>query len=534
MTVPNSSSFNAGLLSRDGQSEKFEIRLRCADGGYRWVSVETNPIRDASGRLVEIEGILVDVTEHKEAEATIAVLARTDALTGLANRRTFLERLDQAFAATRRGASAFAVLSLDLDHFKEINDTLGHPAGDLLLCAIAEHLKNIVRQTDMVARFGGDEFMVLQTDMGEPAAAGALAEKIRKSIAIPVVLAGNALHTTASIGISISSPEIDSAETMIAQADVALYRAKDEGRDRYRFHSDEMNAEVRERLAMTEDLRTAVTNEELELDYQPMVELSTGRVLGMEALVRWNRPDYGRLMPASFLPTAERTGTILQLGRWVLRQACGQMQAWRSAGITPPVMTVNLSLGQMKAGDGLVQDVTAILSEFGVAPASLEFDVTEATLAGLTPAQSGVLEKLRDLGIHIALDDFGSMVSSLNCLRKHRLDHVKISLPCVQDATTDRRSAATISAIVGLARALDIGVIAEGVETSDQRALLMSIAPCMAAQGFFFSKPLTVQDATEVLRRRIIAGPNPAEIGAVAACAPDRLVGKRRENPPRG
>ena len=344
------------------------------------------------------------------------------------------------------------MLSLDLDHFKEINDTLGHPAGDLLLCAISERLKNILRKTDTVARFGGDEFMVLETNIAEPTAAGALAEKIRRSIAVPVVLGDNTVQTTASIGISISSPEIDSAEAMIAQADVALYRAKDEGRDRYRFHSDELNAEVSARIAIAEDLRKGLLNGELELDYQPMVELATGRVFGMEALVRWNRPGHGRLAPGSFLPIAERTGMIIQLGGWVLRQACRQMRSWRSAGITPPAMTVNLSLAQLKTGDGLVRDVTAVLSEFGVPPANIEFDVTESMLAGLSPAQSTVLEKLHDLGVKIALDDFGSEPSSLNYLRNHHVDHLKICYPFVQSATADARAASTIRAIVGLAK----------------------------------------------------------------------------------
>ena len=495
----------------DGKSpeDNLEFRLRTADGAYRWMEDHHNLIRDSSGKLIEVEGILVDLTEHKEAEATIALLARTDALTGLANRRTFMERLDQAFAATRRGGNPFAVLSLDLDRFKEVNDTLGHPGGDLLLRAVSERLRNAVRETDTVARFGGDEFMILQTDVTEAAAAGALGEKIRSIIAQPFVLGSNSVQVTASIGIVTFSGDIGSAEAVIDQADVALYRAKEEGRDRYRFHSDEMTTEVRERIAMTEDLRKALVGHELELDYQPLVELASGRVFGMEALVRWNRPLHGRLEPDTFLPIAERTGMIVQLGHWVLRQACRQMKAWHVAGIALPTMTINLSLAQLKTGDALVEDVTATLAEFGVAPSRVEFDVMEAMLAGITAAQSSVLERLHELGVKIALDDFGSELSSLNYLRKYHVDHLKICRPFVQTATTDVRSASTIRAIVRLADDLKIGVIAEGVETPEQRKLLMSLSAQTSAQGFLFSRPLTAEGATEVLQRKIIGPPPP-------------------------
>ena len=285
------------------QAGTVEFRFKTLNGDYRWIESRYNPIRDPSGRLTEIEGVLVDITERKKGEETIAALARTDGLTGLANRRTFLERLDQAVAATKRGARQFAVLSLDLDHFKEVNDTLGHPTGDLLLEAIAERLRKVVRETDLVARFGGDEFMILQADVDDPAAAGALAEKMRATVAVPLLIEGNTLQVTASIGIAAFSGEIGDGPGMIVQADVALYRAKEEGRDRYRFHSDAMNTDVRDRMAMVEDMHGALTRHEFELHYQPLVELDSGRIVGMEALVRWNHPRRGRLLPGlSFQP----------------------------------------------------------------------------------------------------------------------------------------------------------------------------------------------------------------------------------------
>lgn len=491
--------------SENAEPGTVEFRFKAADGDYRWIESRYNPIRDSSGAVIEIEGILVDITERKNGEETIAALARTDALTNLANRRTFLERLDQLVATTKRGASPFAVLSLDLDHFKEINDTLGHPTGDLLLQAVGERLRKLVRETDLVARFGGDEFMLLQSDVDDPAAAGALAEKIRAVIAAPVQINGNSLRVTASIGIATFSPEIGDAEALIEQADVALYRAKEEGRDRYRFHSDEMNADVRERMVLVEELREGLTRREFELDYQPLVELASGRIVGMEALVRWKHPRRGRLLPAAFLPAAERAGLMPALGRWVFEEACRQLHDWRAAGIAVPPMTINLSASQLKVGDQLVREVSEILAHYAIAPECIELDIRETSLPGMNPSQASTLEDLRGLGLRIAIDDFGSELSSLGYVRKYRAAHLKIGRSIVGMAASDASSAATVRAIADFAGDLGIGVIVEGVETKDQQATLMALAPRTSAQGFLFSRPLSGAAAIEVLRRKVIA-----------------------------
>lgn len=488
-------------LAKNAQEATVEFRFRTGTGAYRWVENRFTPVRDSAGRLVEIEGIIVDITERKAAAEKIELLARTDPLTGLANRATFNERLGYAFSAAKRGGSTFAVLYLDLDHFKDINDTLGHPAGDQLLKTVAERFKNNVRESDLVARLGGDEFAVLQTDIADASVAGVLAAKIQGLLAAPITLGASELHITTSIGISLYGPEVENAEAMLAQADLALYRAKEEGRNRYSFHSGDLDEEVRERVTLAEELRTAIDKDQFELYYQPQVELVSGRIIGMEALVRWNHPTRGILMPGLFLPIAEKTGSILALGRWVTDHACHQLKLWRDAGMALPVVAVNLSLAQIKSGEELFRDIGEILKKWGLAPGDLELDVTESMLAQATWAQNNILERLHRLGVRIALDDFGGEYSSLEYVRKYQVSHLKIAKPLVDRAAQEPDRAATIRAIVGLARDLGIDVIAEGVETENQRALLISMGSNAEAQGFYFSEPVPAERTLDLLRQ---------------------------------
>ena len=349
-----------------------------------------------------------DITERKRNEREMARLARTDPLTGLANRTTFLDRLGLALAVARRGDTPFAVLYVDLDNFKEVNDSLGHSAGDMLLKTTAQRMAGAVRETDLVARLGGDEFAVLQTDVGDPSTAGTLAAKLRAVLADPFKVEGNILRVTASIGIALYAPEVASAEAILGQADRALYRAKEEGRDRYRFHSRELDAIVHARVSLAEELRTGMGRDELELYYQPQVTVATGRIVGVEALVRWNHPRLGQLKPSDFLPAAERTGVIVQLGAWVLNRACRQFREWRDQGLEPPLIAVNLSGAQLKLGLDFCRYVQAILDKWGLSPSDLEFDVPEAVLAEAYGANPDVLQKLRDMGVRLAIDDFGA------------------------------------------------------------------------------------------------------------------------------
>jgi diguanylate cyclase (GGDEF)-like protein/PAS domain S-box-containing protein len=495
----------ARVLEKDAQGASIEFRLRTGDGSLRSVENRYIPVRDKDGRLIEVEGIVIDITERKAAEEKIALLARTDGLTGLANRATFMERLGQSFAAAQRGATPFAILYLDLDKFKPVNDTFGHAVGDLLLQEVAQRLRNCTRQSDLVARLGGDEFVVLQGEVSEPANAGVLAEKIQAALALPYLLSGNDVRISVSIGICPYVPSNTDAEAMLVQADLALYRSKDEGRNQYHFHSDDLDHEVLDRVTLAEDLKKAIERDELELEYQPQVEVSSRVIVGMEALVRWNHPTRGLLGPGVFIPIAEKTGTIVALGQWVLDRACRQLRLWRDEGLVLPVIAVNLSLHQLKTGQRLVRDVTETIAKWGLAPCDLEFDVTEATLAQLRWTQNDVLPQLRNLGVKIAIDDFGSEYSSFDYVRAYGVNHLKIAQSFVNRSTQDAESAATIRAIVNFAKDIGIEVIAQGVETEQQRALLSSASATSQAQGFHFSKAVAATRAGELLRQGRIA-----------------------------
>jgi diguanylate cyclase (GGDEF)-like protein/PAS domain S-box-containing protein len=491
----------ARLLDKNAEGASIEFRLRAADGALRWVENRYIPVRDKEKRIIEVEGIVIDITERKAAEEKITLLARTDSLTGLANRSTFNERLCQCHAAARRGALAFAILYLDLDKFKPVNDTFGHPVGDLLLQQVAKRLRDCTRESDLVARLGGDEFAILQGEIKEPANAGTLAAKIQILLAVPFCINGNEINISVSIGISLYVPGNSGADAMLVQADLALYRSKDKGRNQYHFHSDDLDQEVLDRVALAGEIKNAIDQGEFELQYQPQVELSSQNIVGMEALVRWNHSTRGLLAPAVFISIAEKSGAIIALGHWVLNQACRQMSIWRESGLTLPVIAINLSLFQLKNGRELVRDVMETIGRWGLTPSDLEFDVTEATLAQLTWTKNEVLPQLRELGVKIAIDDFGSEYSSFDYVRAYRVNHLKIAQSFINRSTTDPESAATIRAIVNFAHDIGIGVIAQGVETAQQRDLLTSTDPMTQAQGFHFSKPVTADRAGELLRQ---------------------------------
>ena len=318
--------------------------------------------------MVAVEGILTDITERKLAAEKIATLARTDALTGLPNRAAFLERLNLEFARAKRGGTQFAVHYLDLDHFKDVNDTLGHPVGDKLLCAVAERLTSCVRETDMVARFGGDEFAVLQDDIEDTANVETLAAKIGEVVAALYAIDGNQVHTTASIGIVPYGSDVTGVDAMMMKADLALYRAKNDGRNQFRFHVAELDEQTRERMIIGEELRYAIKRDEFELYYQPQVELKSGSIVGLEALIRWNHPKRGLLLPGVFIPIAETSGSIVPIGEWVIEQACRQIKTWSDLNIAPPIIAINLSGAQFKLASQLDQIVTENLARYDVAP----------------------------------------------------------------------------------------------------------------------------------------------------------------------
>ncbi|HXJ00509.1 MAG TPA: EAL domain-containing protein [Micropepsaceae bacterium] len=503
----------AQLLEKDSQGGTIEFRIHKGDGGIRWVEDRYTPVRDKLGRLTEVEGIIIDITERKAAEDKMALLARTDGLTGLANRSTFIERLRQTFSATRRGGSFFAILYMDIDHFKNVNDTLGHPIGDLLLKEVADRLKGCTRDNDLVARLGGDEFAVLQTEIAGASDAGELASRILHALSIPYTLNDNEVHITVSIGVCPYAADSASPDILLSQADLALYRAKDQGRNQYRFHSADLDKQVLTRIALSDELRAGIDHNELELHYQPQVEVISGKIAGVEALVRWNHPTRGLLQPEKFLPVAEQTGTIVALGHWVFDRACQQMRSWRDEGVAPPVITINLSLMQLKNSRDLIRDMTATSQKWGLALSEFEFDVTEATIAYLTWTQNDVLAQLHRLGAQIAIDNFGTEYSSFEYLRSYNVNHLKIARSLVATADTDPERAAMIRVMINMARELGIGIMAEGVETEEQRLLFLTSGASSKAQGFLFSRAVDASQAGELLRQQYIK-PNAVESDA--------------------
>ena len=433
------------------------------------------------------------------ANSKILELAQTDLLTNLANRRAFIKRLSTAFPATARGAPPFAVLYLDIDDFKDVNDTLGHAMGDLLLQKIVERLQNAVRPGDLVARFGGDEFAIFLADATDPTTAGTLAARLGTILAVPFQINDHEVRITSSIGISTYTPEIAGPEAMMMQADLALYGAKGDGRDCYRFHSQDLDQQVHERVRIADELRGALENNELELHYQPQVELATGRIVGLEALIRWNHKTRGLLAPGYFIPIAERTGAIIPLGHWVFEEACRQQKLWHAEGIAPQVVSVNISGVQFKGASELETEIENSLKRWGISPGDLELELTESVLMEASLKHSHTLNRLRQLGTRIAIDDFGTGYSSLKYLTVYPVNRLKLAQEFVFRVTIDYRNAAVVRAAIRLAHELGLDVIAEGVETEAQMRFLVA-SGCEQAQGFYFSRPVPAKRATELLR----------------------------------
>jgi PAS domain S-box-containing protein len=522
-----------GRLSAEKALEMNETALREGAHLFEWVHMRTDGGTFPADVLLTgvtrgdrtlIYATLRDITERKLADHQIARMAHYDGLTGLANRRVFVETLERRIARALRDGSGFAVLYLDLDHFKDVNDTLGHPAGDILLRAVAERLRSSVRETDTVARFGGDEFAIILDDIAEPAnmaaiserligaiggcvpgqtrvatAAAGVAETIMRAVAMPITIETNRVHSGATVGIAIFGPESPDAEAMLAHADVALYRAKAERRGSYRFFTDGMDAEVRSRVAMGNELREAINSDEFFLLYQPQVDISSGRIVGLEALVRWRHPRSGVLGPGKFIPLAERNGLIVPLGRWILAETCRQARLWLDAGIAPPLVAINISGIQFKTPPGLERDLEAAVVGAGLPPGLIELELTESVLMEASRDHNELLRRLRRNGYRLAIDDFGTGYSSLDYLRRYPVDRIKIAQAFISDIGIQPGNDAIVRAALGLARELHIEVVVEGVETIAQLELLSSWGGRIV-QGYYFSKPLPASEATAMLR----------------------------------
>ena len=437
--------------------------------------------------------------ERRRSEEQLAYMAQYDHLTGLANRALFKDRLEQSLARTRRSGNLMALMFLDLNRFKAVNDTLGHGAGDLLLREVAKRLGGCVRESDTVARMGGDEFSIILDDLTEAQQVALVARKLIDSLARPFVLDGHEAFVTTSVGIAVY-PASDGA-SLTADADSAMYSAKEHGQNTYRFHTPEMNAQARELLDMEGKLRRALDQEEFLLYYQPQVDLTTGRIVGTEALLRWRHPELGLVSPGRFIPVLEGIGMMVRVGEWVLRTACRQAVAWQRDGLPPLRVAVNLSARQFGKQD-LIGLVNSVLGETGFDPHRLELEITESLLMEDIESNSRLLNALKTSvgGLQVAIDDFGTGYSSLYYLKTLPIDVLKIDQTFIRDLTTDPDDATITTAIINLAHNLGLKVIAEGIETEGQLAYLREKV-CDEGQGYYFSHPLPASEFTELLER---------------------------------
>ncbi|MHB8728271.1 MAG: sensor domain-containing protein [Sulfuricaulis sp.] len=500
----------------DGRSskEKAQEKISAAFGGkpqfFDWQHIQVNGTpfdAEVSLNVIELGGerylqaIVRDITERLQAQQRLQFLAHHDALTSLPNRAMFLERLDHALTRARWTQRPLAILFLDLDRFKNINDTLGHDIGDSALRVTAERLKSCVREGDTVARLGGDEFTVLLEDIANSDDVPAIAQKITDTLSRPFDLDGREFTITTSIGISLYPSDGDDSLKLLRNADTAMYRAKDQGRNKFQFYSAEMSAKALEKFMIENSLRHALDREEFLLYYQPQVDLSTGSIAGVEALLRWRHPELGLIPPAQFIPVAEETGLMKSIDEWVLRTACTQARAWQSAGLPSVSMTVNLS-GRTLSESGLADAVGKNLRATGLAPRFLELEITESVIMKNAQATVEMLESLSRMGVRLSIDDFGTGYSSLSYLKRFPIDTLKIDQSFVRDITTDADDASIVTAIVAMGHGLGLKVIAEGVETQGQLAFLRNQG-CDGMQGFLFSRPLPAAELTRLLQSGI-------------------------------
>ncbi|MBF0125783.1 MAG: EAL domain-containing protein [Magnetococcales bacterium] len=446
-----------------------------------------------------------EIRERKHLEIRLRELAELDPLTRLPNRKLFDDRLRQAILMSERNQRDFALLFVDLDRFKWVNDTLGHDAGDALLVDVASRLKNLVRKSDTVARMGGDEFTVILTDIVHESMVELVARKILEQLTTPFRLKGQEVVISGSVGIGLFPGDGATAEELAKNADCAMYQAKASGRNAFQFFSPEINAQAYKRMHLESDMRQACQRNEFFLDYQPKINLTTGRICGMEALLRWDHPRDGILFPHQFIPLAEGTGMILQIGTWVLRSACQDATYWRNHGFPGLKLAVNLSALQFRDGDKLVELLQEILHDTGFPPHNLELEITETMMMNNTEQVCATLQKITAMGISIAMDDFGTGYSSLALLRRLPIQVIKIDRSFVSDLKEGSANTAFIAAIVSMARQLHLHVVVEGVETAEQLQIMKTHGGD-DVQGFYFSPPLGKEGFLALMQGRIPLG----------------------------
>jgi diguanylate cyclase (GGDEF)-like protein/PAS domain S-box-containing protein len=476
------------------------LRNARKNGEVFWNDLHIDPVVNADGEVTHFVAVMNDITEARHYERRLHHLAHHDPLTGLANRTLLQERLKQAIALAQRKRTVGALAFLDLDNFKHINDSLGHDVGDAVLVEIAARLRANMREEDTVARVGGDEFVLVINDQSSPERVADLIERIRRGINTPVETGGREVTTGASIGVSLFPRDGKSVDKVMRAADAAMYHAKSMGKNNCQFFSSELNGVVHQHLLLQASLGRAIGNREMMLGYQPKVDLRTGRMVGAEALVRWNHPERGLMGPDSFIPVAEETGLIVPLGEWVIAEACGALRALRALGIEDFAISVNLSLRQLRQRH-FAERLAECLERYEVPPSCLELEVTESLLMDRPGEARDVLARLKALGVCLSIDDFGTGYSSLSQLQAFPVDHIKIDRSFLGDVANDGHAVIT-RAIIALGHSLKLQVIAEGVETAEQLAFLRDHG-CDQMQGFFFSPALSEQGLQDMLSRGV-------------------------------
>jgi len=509
---------NTNLFSSDQQSEEFYAHMwstllagkvyrnslinKCKDDSYYHAEITITPLIDDKADITHFIATARDISDHIRDKIRLKHMIHHDTLTDLPNRSLFLDRLQQAITKANHHNRLVAVLFLDLDRFKNINDSLGHTTGDRLLQQLGERFRKTIREGDTIARFGGDEFVILLDDFDSDNSLSLIAQKILNSLATPFEVNGHEIFITASIGISISPHDGEDSETLLRNADIAMYRAKELGKNNFQYYSESMTARVFERLTLENNLRHALERNEFILHYQPQVDARSGKIFGVEALLRWQHPELGLVMPNNFIPLLEETGLIEPVGIWVLETACKQSRQWHESGMGFVHMSVNLSSRQFN-NSHFIASLQDIIKETHVNPEYLELELTESMLMRNTSSTITALKSLNNLGVRFAIDDFGTGYSSLNYLRRFPIDTIKIDRSFIRDITHDTDDRAICSAIIGMTQSLSLNVIAEGVETSGQLDFLKT-RECHYIQGNLFSPAIPAADMTKMLSDQLL------------------------------
>jgi diguanylate cyclase (GGDEF)-like protein/PAS domain S-box-containing protein len=496
------------VASEPGRSTRMELRARHHDGSWRWVdATATNLLHDQA-----VGGLVInyrDITDRKALEEQLRHQAFHDPLTGLANRALLKDRIDHALSHRRVGTSVSAVMLMDIDDFKLLNDSLGHKAGDAALAAVAGRLSEVLRPADTAARLGGDEFAIFVEDISSPDEALRIGERVLTAVQKPLEFGNRRLSLRSSLGVALAERGKQASDELLRNADVAMYRAKSQHRGGLALYESAMHAEVLHRLQVIEDLQGALGRDQLLLHYQPIVALARDEIVGFEALIRWNHPARGMVPPIDFIPAAEDTGLIIEIGEWVLREACRQARAWQLLDDRTPLgISVNLSPKQFERSD-IVGTVGAALEDSGLPPADLTLEITEGLLVADTHVSLSTLAALKDLGVRLAIDDFGTGYSSLSYLHRFPIDRLKIDKSFVDNVAQYGDGSTLARAVIGLGEVLGIGTVGEGIETREQVWMLVGLG-CELGQGYYFSRPVPAQEARDLLRRRFQVAANPS------------------------